>query len=286
MEQAKKFILVGVDESPESQLALRWAVEAAGRREVAVRVVRAYLSQASQWPAMGAEGYIADPPPVERYQAELDAAVDFVRDRLGYDNGSGWLAEQGAADAILSEAPEAELVVVGTKSRNKLSAVILGSVATAVTAKSPRPVVVVRGEQRAGAILVGTDGSADSEEAIVFGFEEAAKSGTELNVVYCWHPQDRHDAPVASTRKLLLDWLAESLAPYRDKYPSVAVRAVVVEGRAGQRLAELSGAASLVVVGRAVAVESPACCSVRSAKACCTTPTARWRSCRDLEEKR
>ena len=37
-----KFILVGVDDTPESQLALHWAVEAAEARGVAVRVVRAY----------------------------------------------------------------------------------------------------------------------------------------------------------------------------------------------------------------------------------------------------
>jgi nucleotide-binding universal stress UspA family protein len=84
---------------------------------------------------------------------------------------------------------------------------------------------------------------------LTFAFEEAGRSRTALDVVYCWHPQDRHDAPIASTRKLLQDWLAESLAPYRDKYPSVVVHAKVVEGRAAQRLAELTSAASLAVVG-------------------------------------
>ncbi|GAA1615500.1 universal stress protein [Kribbella sancticallisti] len=249
MENATKYVLVGIDGTPEGQLALRWAVDAAGRRGLAVRVVRAYLSQVSQWPAIGAEGYIPDPPPVELYQAELDAAVDFVRDRLGYQNGSGWLTQQAAADAILLEGADAELVVVGTRSRNKLSAAILGSVATAVTAKCDRPVVVVRGDRRTGPILVGTDGSADSDEALAFAFDEAERSGTALNVVYCWQPQDRHEAPIESTRHLLRDWLAESLAPYDGKYPSVQVRASVVEGRAASKLTELTAESSLAVVG-------------------------------------
>ena len=249
MENAKRFVLVGVDGAPEGQLALRWAVDAADRRQAAVRVVRSYLSELSQWPATGAEGYLSEPPPIEKYQAELDAAVDYVRDRLGYENGSGWLTEQRAADAILTEAAEAELVVVGTKSRSKLSAAVLGSVATAVTAKSPRPVVVVRGDRRTGPVLVGTDGSPDSDEALKFGFEEADKTGTALDVAYCWHPQDRHGTPIASARKALQDWLAESLTPYGEQYPSVVVQASVVEGRAAQRLTELTSTASLAVVG-------------------------------------
>ncbi len=248
MESARRFILVGVDGDPESQLALRWAVDAAEARGVAVRVVRAYLDEAIQWPAIGAEGYIPEPQ-VDRYQAALDADVDLVRDRLGYENGSGWLAHQSAADAILTEASNAELVVLGSKVHSKLGAALLGSVATAVTAKAPCPVVVVRGVSAAGPVLVGTDGSGDSEAAVLFGFEEAARSGRDLQVVYCWQPQNHHEAPIDSAEGLLRNWLAESLEPYRDKYPGVRVRAEVVAGRPAAVLAERSSGSSLVVVG-------------------------------------
>jgi nucleotide-binding universal stress UspA family protein len=243
------YILVGVDDTPESQIALRWAVEAAVVRESAVRVIRAYLHELSNWPAMGIEGYIPSPEPVDRYQAELDAAVQFARDRLGYDRASGWLANDNAADAVLTEAAEADMVVVGTKSRNKMSAAVLGSVATSVAAKAPCPVVVVRGERRSGPVVVGTDGSADSAEAVAFAFEAAAASGQPLTVVYCWHPQEQHVAPAESTSELLKNWLAESLEPYQAKYPLVRAKALVLEGRASARLVELSQDASLVVVG-------------------------------------
>jgi len=245
MKKSLRFILVGVDETPESQIALRWAVAAAEARGSAVRVVRAYLNQIAQWPAIGIDGYIPEPP-VERYQAELDDAVAIVRDRLGYENGSGWLAHGPAAEAILTEAPEAEMVVLGTRVHNRVGSALLGSVVTAVTAKAPCPVVVVRGISAAGPVLVGTDGSPDSEAAMLFGFEEAARSGSALEVVYCWHPQE---ASIESTQTLLRDWLAESLAPYRDKYPNVQVRAEVVAGRPSAVLAERSSGTSLVVVG-------------------------------------
>ena len=64
-----KYILVGVDDTPESQLALHWAVEAAKGRGAAVRVVRAYLNELSRWPALGVEGYVPPPMPLDKYQA-------------------------------------------------------------------------------------------------------------------------------------------------------------------------------------------------------------------------
>lgn len=245
----EKYILVGVDDTPESQIALRWAVEAAGARGSAVRVVRAYLNELSSWPAFGVEGYIPEPMPTDRFQAELDDAVRYVRDRLGYDGGSGWLAVAAPAEAILVEAGKAEMAVVGTRSRNKLSAAVLGSVATSVASKAPCPVVVVRGERRTGPVVVGTDGSPDSEGAVAFAFEEAARTQESLTVVHCWQPQSDHSASIDSTHELLTNWLAETLAPYGDKYPTVQAHATMVEGRPSAELVALSETASLVVVG-------------------------------------
>lgn len=245
----QKYVLVGVDDTPESLLALHWAVEAAGGRGAPVRVIRAYLDEASRWPALGVEGYVPPPMPLDKFQTGLDDAVRYARDRLGYDGGSGWLANSDPATALLIEAGNAELVVVGTRSRNKMSAAVLGSVATSVASKAPCPVVVVRGERRTGPVVVGTDGSLDSEEAVAFAFEEAAGTGETLEVVHCWQPQSDHHEAIESTHQLLTDWLAESLEPYRDKYPSVQVRASILEGRASTRLIALSETASLVVVG-------------------------------------
>jgi len=244
-----KYILVGVDDTPESHIALRWAVDAAEARDTAVRVVRAYFNELSRWPALGVEGYVPPPMLVDRFQAELDSAVQVARDRLGYEGASGWIANNDAATAILTEAAEADMVVLGTRSRNKMSAAVLGSVATSVAAKSPCPVVVVRGEQRTGRVVVGTDGSADSDEAVAFAFEHASRTGETLVAAYCWQPQDQHVESADSTHQLLKNWLAESLEPYQAKYPAVRAKAVVFEGRPSTELIQLSKDASLVVVG-------------------------------------
>ncbi|WP_405064883.1 universal stress protein [Kribbella sp. NBC_01510] len=245
----KKYILVGIDATPESRLALRWAVEAAEGRGSAVRVVRAYLDELGRWPGLGVEGYVPPPMPLDRFEAELDAAVRYARERLGYDGGSGWLAQSDPANAILIEAAGAEMVVLGTRSRTRVSAAMLGSVATSVAAKAPCPVVVVRGERRTGPVIVGTDGSAESDEAVRFAFDEADRTGLPLTVVHCWHPHEQHVASIESTHELLKGWLADSLQAYREKYPAVRVRASVIEGRPSARLVILSESASLVVVG-------------------------------------
>lgn len=247
MYEGKKFVLVGVDETPESQLALHWAVDAARAGGTGVRVVRAYLPQVGQWPATGAEGYISHTP-VDEYQTELDAAIAYVRDRLGYEAGSGWLACENATDAILAEAPQAAMVVIGTRAHHRLGTV-LGSVATAVTARATCPVVVVRGAARTGPILVGTDGSPDSERAVEFAFEYARRVEVPLSVVYCRQPQSCGEGAGDEAQSLLHGWLAESLTTYCDKYPGVKVRTKVVEGRPATALAELTSDASLVVVG-------------------------------------
>jgi nucleotide-binding universal stress UspA family protein len=244
-----KYILVGVDDTSESQVALHWAVEAAEGRGLAVRVIRAYLDELSRWPALGVEGYVPPPMPLDKFQQELDDAVQYARDRLGYAGGSGWLANSDPSNAILSEADQAEMVVLGTRSRNKMSAAVMGSVATSVAAKAPCPVVVVRGERRTGPVVVGSDGSTESAEAVEFAFEEAARSGQPLRVVHCWQPLDNHVSPIASRHELLTSWLAETVAPYREKFPTVKVTASLVEGRASARLIELSEGASLMVVG-------------------------------------
>ncbi|MFD7155642.1 universal stress protein [Kribbella sp. NPDC059898] len=244
-----KYILVGVDGTPEAHVALRWAVDAAEQRGLAVRVVRAYLNDLDRWPAIGMAGYVPPPLPLDQFQDELDEAVRLVRDRLGEERASGVLADLDPAHALLGETGNAELVVVGTRSPNKMSAAFLGSVATAVAAKAPCPVVVVRGEHRAGPVVVGSDGSPDSEDAIAFAFEEAARAGELLRVVYCRRPEAEYAVLVDSTKELLKNWLAESLAPYQEKYPAVTVRATVVEGRPSASLIQLSEIASLVVVG-------------------------------------
>lgn len=244
-----KYILVGVDETSESLVALHWAVDTAVARELPVRVVRARLNDASRRATTGRDGADVAPAAHGNQQAELDAAVEFARDRLGGDRAAGWLADLALSDALVLGAAESEMIVVAGPSRNRVSAAVLGSDATTVSVKPPCPVVVVRGERRSGPIVVGIDGTPEAESALAFAFEEADRSGEVLEVVHCWRPQPVQPSVVERTEGLLIDWLNRSIEPYRTKFPAATVHASVIKGRARTRLIERSSSASMIVVG-------------------------------------
>src|SRR5690606_30779589 len=130
------------------------------------------------------------PPPADAFRDELDAAVLFAQQRLG-DRITRVVKAAPPAHALLDEAHDADLLVVGSRGHNALSAVLLGSVSCTVAAAASCPVVVVRNEadrkesSRAG-IIVGVDGSTQSVAATEFGFERAAARSWPLRLIRCW----------------------------------------------------------------------------------------------------
>lgn len=248
-------VVVGVDTGPESQLALRWATREAAKRELPVRVVTAY-----EWPvaSLHAPAPVYVEPPVEARRV-FDEAVAFVRDRLGADRvtGSSVLSAR-PAEVLVQESAGAELLVVGSRSRSTMASVVLGSVSCAVAAHAKCPVVVVRGGRVSVVserIVVGVDGSDESERALEFAFEEAASHGWRLDAVYAWQPIESLDPAVwtlekaAAEREARRSELKERIAPYQAKFPEVDATPYVIEGRPTTVLSAQSRSANLVVVG-------------------------------------
>lgn len=245
-------VVVGVDRSPGSQLALRWATEEASMRSLPVHVVAVYQRQVtSLTPTVAVE---TEPPEAE--QKVFEEAVAFVSDRLGPDRVSGTLVSGRPAAVLVEESAGAELLVVGSRARTTLASVALGSVGSAVAAHAKSPVVVVRGAPSSiHRIVVGVDGSARSERALEFAFEEAARRGWGLDAIYVWQPVEAADPAVWTLEKAGAELenrrreLRERVAPFQEKQPDVSVTTHVIEGRPATVLAAQSKAASLIVVG-------------------------------------
>jgi nucleotide-binding universal stress UspA family protein len=240
-DPSRRRVVVGVDGSSESRTALRLAVDEARFRHCPLQIVRSV------------EMYEENPE-----SAELDSAVAFARDDLGFSDVSGLVTSGFPAVALLEQAADAELVVVGSRPRSAIASVVLGSVGSAVATHAPCPVIVARtsGERTTsgGRVVVGVDGSELSERAVDFAFGEASHRQTGLVAVHCWqvdHPTaSRWNAEAfAARRNEHLRWMSQTLAGFQDKYPEVQVTTSLLEGRAAVLLTELSRGAGLVVVG-------------------------------------
>jgi nucleotide-binding universal stress UspA family protein len=144
-------VVVGVDGSDSSKEALRIGLYEAELRGARLRVVHAWLPT-SPAPMEGQSMFgPVDPlafevlgPMASREAAEtvLASTVEAVIGEKAKDV-ERVLVENTAADAILEQAHDAELIVVGQHGHGRISAIVLGSVSHHVIQHAHCPVLVV-----------------------------------------------------------------------------------------------------------------------------------------------
>ena len=140
-------IVVGVDGSPESYAALRFALKDAVRRHTAVRVVSAYVP-----PEYWAVSYgLTTLPTLEDLvqestqvgQEAVDAAVAADPELSAVPTEV--IAVPGpAAKALIEQAVDADLLVVGHRGRGGFKSAVLGSVGLHCVLHATCPVTIVR----------------------------------------------------------------------------------------------------------------------------------------------
>ncbi|PXY22314.1 universal stress protein [Prauserella muralis] len=252
-------IVVGVDGSPASLDAVRWAAREAVRGDLPLR-----LLHACDLPPVNP--HIAASPPYGVVWAESgrrwlsDAAELAATEAPGVE--VDWDVHFGpAADTIVDETADAALAVVGSRGFGSVRRLFAGSVAVAVSTHASCPVVVVREGTAAagnGHVVVGADGSALSEAALGYAFETAAAHGVRLIAVRAWR-DPWSDAPWAGLpsqgeldelERKETQSLHSDLAAWRTKFGEVEVSELVVRaGRAAEALLEAAAHARLLVVG-------------------------------------
>ena len=244
-------LIVGVDGSDGSILAIDWAVDEAVRHGLPLRLVYASLWERYEGalPSLGRER------PSERVMADhiVASAEERVR-RLSPDlkvTGEAVAAE--AVSALLSEGDNASALVTGSRGRGELKGALLGSVSLAVAARAYCPVIVVRGDKAGlagthGRILLGAGDRDTSGEAVRFAFREADARGCELDVVRAWRlplnegadPPAPAEAPVYEHEAQASALMDELVADVMSDYPAVRVRRATVEGPARKVLVNRS----------------------------------------------
>ncbi|MGI5129960.1 universal stress protein [Pseudonocardia sp. CA-107938] len=253
-------VLVGIDGSPSSLRAARWAAREAVRRGTGLRLVHAFGPMPVIAPDRLDVGLPSDGDHrghlLARARDDLDAAaVAAVAEAPGLRVDSEVLPDFPIT-CLVAESRHAELVVIGDRGRGGVAGVFLGSVAVALAARAACPVVVVRGDREPDAtdpVVVGVDGSSVSDAAVAFAFEAAAARGAGLVAVHTWENVLSDELVVGIELKTVLDaerrHLVEVLAPHRARFPGVAVRMQVRMGRPDRALCAAAERAQLVVVG-------------------------------------
>ncbi|MGW1964465.1 universal stress protein [Streptomyces sp. NPDC001935] len=260
-------IVVGLDGSPESLAATEWAAGEARRTDARLHLVHAWLWHPYVY---GLPAGVAVPPPSEDPQREWaerlphETAVKLAADHPGLSVTAERVAEQPVA-ALLAAAEGAELLVLGSRGLGGVAGFLTGSVAQAVVARSRTPVVLVRADAPPAAedapgreeVVLGLDLEHPDAAVIGFAFRTAAHRATGLHVIHGWSPPPYYGYGGAFDADVNADLLteaqrrlAETLAPWREKFPAVEVRRQAVIGGAGPHLVEASRDAALVVVGR------------------------------------
>jgi nucleotide-binding universal stress UspA family protein len=134
-------IVVGVDGSPGSRVALRAAVEEA-------RVRRAKLHAICAWDiAWGVPGGVLPPPALQTFRDHADQVVDEAMaevSRLGPEvECEGTTVHGQPASSLVDAALPDDLIVVGSRGRGGFAGLVLGSVSQQVVHHARCPVLVV-----------------------------------------------------------------------------------------------------------------------------------------------
>jgi nucleotide-binding universal stress UspA family protein len=142
-------IVVGIDGSPESAAALRWAVAEAKLRGARVEAVHVWNYIPMTTTADSGLVPMSWTESAEMVDATHDAAsraaTQEVEDVLGAGHDVTISLMQGdASEALLDTAKGADLLVVGNRGRGAIKELLLGSTSGRIADHAPCPVVIVR----------------------------------------------------------------------------------------------------------------------------------------------
>ncbi|MFJ7904715.1 universal stress protein [Streptomyces sp. NPDC096198] len=253
-------VTVGLDGSPASLAAARWAADEAGRRKLTLRLLHA-------WPTLAPEPARLPAEVDQNYWARL--LVDTVRAELrnrhpGLAIGKVLVADD-AQHALLRAASESEMVVLGSRGLEPVESYFLGDVSMPVVARAERPVVLVRAGPRdegrpattASPVVVALKLNGSPDDLLDFAFQTAAARGVPVLVVhgrsvplYARTPWGVDHGFSEKTTRDGHEQVSKALHPWHEKYRRVdVVESIRLESPA-KAVVQAAEGASLLVVGR------------------------------------
>jgi nucleotide-binding universal stress UspA family protein len=262
-------VLVGVDGSIGSDVALAWASTYARSQRRPLAVVHAVVPPADE----GDLGDVTRDAVLSAGRALVTESVTAVLGVDGDDPVDVHVCVGDPREVAVELAEHASMLVVGSRGRGPVRSLLLGSVSAALAAHAPCPVVVVRPEPVVAAVdsrrpvvlgldadqLGGYDGEHDEHDpagTLTFAIELASAQHRPLEVVHAAGGMLPFPSPdvasaeliqqsMAAAEQLLADCLEESAS----RFPDVDVTSRLVVESATQALVAASEHAEVVVVG-------------------------------------
>ena len=254
-------VVVGFDTSPSALRALDWAADEATLRGAPLHIAHSWSLAPYQVP-VGERGDIAEDL-LKAARQLVHQAEAHVRERHPGIEVSSHLLSERAVPGLVDLTEHAQLLVVGTRGRNRLSSTLLGSVSQGLAAHAVCPLVVLADSQKAsgpgegerpGAVVLGA-APGEGAATVEFAFAEAARRGVPLRAIRTWtYPLAYPGISVppveeaTRTQEETAD-LAEALAVGRKTFPDVQVVTEVKPDEADAALVDASAGAALVVLG-------------------------------------
>ncbi|WP_227981644.1 universal stress protein [Nocardia spumae] len=251
-------IVVAVDGSPTSLQAVAWAARDAALSGHPLRIVHSIAVPAGFGPGLAAGTAQPDWLRTDGEQILSEAAAS-ARELAGPDVViDAELSLELVIGDLLVRSEHAYRMVAGSRGRGALRRGLLGSVSSALVHHARCPVVVVKDDSATDAaaarrpVLVGVDGTDNSDPATGLAFEEAQRRGVALVALHSWSDTTGLDISMFGWDTIVNAehaMLAQRLAPWRDRYPEVPVTLEVARDDPGKSLLKQSDSAQLAVVG-------------------------------------
>jgi nucleotide-binding universal stress UspA family protein len=137
-------VVVGTDGSPHAQAALEWALDEAHAHGDAVVLVNVYPPPL-YYTAYGAAQFETWDEEMRAHAATMfDTIIDSVGDKAaGVSIERIAVCDQQPARALLEQAKDARMLVVGSRGRGGFAGLLLGSVSQVCTQHATCPTVIV-----------------------------------------------------------------------------------------------------------------------------------------------
>ncbi len=248
-----KPVVVGVDGTGRSLKALMWAAQRASLHRVPLRILHALPRYEGDFPIF----------PPGRFETAQQHGNEIIAEATSLVRGSypdldlaTEMSMSTPARLLLAESEGAHAVVIGAKGED-IGNLFLGSTALQLVGHAACPVVVVNHVATGHhLVVVGTDGSPDSTEALAFAFGAASLGQARLQVVsalglpqgwprHLLRPLPEDNEEVARRRQQVED----QIAPLRNQHPGVRVDLAVHRVGPLHALVSASHRADLLVVG-------------------------------------